>query len=55
MKEEMKEMIKKYPNNMDLGREIRNSNIPDFLEICKQYPNDMELGSKIRKIILSDE
>jgi hypothetical protein len=33
MKEEMKEMVKKYPNNMDLGREIRNSNNPEILEM----------------------
>jgi hypothetical protein len=53
----LKEFIKMYPNDQDLGSTIRSSshNIEsDFVkEFIKMFPNDMELGNELRKKILS--
>ena len=41
---------RKYPNNMDLGKEVRilyRDN--DFV---RSYPNDMDLGKELRSILL---
>jgi hypothetical protein len=41
-------LCKKYPNNYDLGREIRKLSIPNKK---KSFPNDYDLGSHTRKLV----
>ena len=44
------ELERKFPNNMDLGKEARilyRDN--DFV---RSYPNDMDLGKELRSIVL---
>jgi hypothetical protein len=47
-------IIKKYPNNADLGFNFRKEkiNFYDFIDdnIFKKYPNDYDLGKEIREI-----
>lgn len=49
----IKTMIKKYPNDGDLGREVRDLFRTD--KFVTKMPNDRELGSEIRKIFLKFE
>jgi len=43
------ELIQKYPNDSDLGREVRKLTIDGTLgEIIKNTPNDSQLGNDIR-------
>lgn len=49
----IKDLIKKYPNNYELGSNIRRiSNILDVYikKIIKQYPNDFDLGEYFRNL-----
>lgn len=41
-------LCKKYPNNYDLGREVRKLSIPNK---NKSFPNDFDLGSHTRKLV----
>jgi hypothetical protein len=47
-------IIKKYPNNGDLGSKFRKEkiNFYDFIDddIFKKYPNDYDLGKEVREI-----
>lgn len=43
---------KDFPNDADLGREVRNLNL--IGNLIKENPNDMILGSLIRNIKFSD-
>jgi hypothetical protein len=45
------DMIKKYPNDYDLGMEYRQHCIKQggLDERCLQYPNNLDLGYYIRK------
>jgi hypothetical protein len=49
------ELVKKYPNNFDLGREVRmlSDNSSIIKEYCRRCPNDSKLGEQIRSIILN--
>jgi hypothetical protein len=49
----VKTMIKKYPNDEDLGRKVRDLFRTD--KFVTKMPNDRELGSEIRKIFLKFE
>jgi len=42
----IKNLIKLFPNDSELGREFRLK-FPN-VELCKVYPNDTSLGNKIR-------
>ncbi len=49
IKEKFTELVvieKKYPNDMDFGKNARN--IINDVEINRDYPNDMELGKNLR-------
>lgn len=52
----LKEYAKNYPNDMDLGKMIRNvgneHKYSDIIHLSYIYPNDMDLGKKIRKIVI---
>ncbi|MEN6294096.1 MAG: hypothetical protein ABFD07_19040 [Methanobacterium sp.] len=48
-KELLREFINKYPNNFNLGIELRK--IMPNNEMVKKYPNDMKLGEEFRKKI----
>ena len=41
-------LCKKYPNNYDLGREIRKLSIANK---NRSFPNDFDLGSHTRKLV----
>ncbi len=43
------EYVNKYPNNWDLGTEIRKL-IPSN-DLVRKYPNDGDLGEQLRKKI----
>ena len=45
----LKELEKKYPNDMEYGSYIRYKYMDE--EFTRAIPNDMELGKKIRKIV----
>jgi len=40
---------RKYPNNMDFGRNARPNVDREF---SRSYPNDMDLGKELRSIVL---
>jgi len=42
----IKNLIRLFPNDSELGREFRRR-FPK-VELCKAYPNDTSLGNKIR-------
>ena len=43
------ELIQKYPNDSDLGREVRKLTIDGTLgETIKNTPNDSQLGNEVR-------
>lgn len=44
------DLERKYPNNMDLGKETRS--IYRDNEFVRSYPNDMDLGKELRSIVL---
>ena len=46
-KELLREFINKYPNNFNLGIELRK--IMPNNHLVKKYPNDMKLGEEFRK------
>jgi hypothetical protein len=48
-----KEIIKKYPNDSELGRYIRLM-YPE-LSIVKDTPNNFELGACIRDMVLNKQ
>jgi hypothetical protein len=45
----LKELQKKYPNDMEFGSSIRYKYMDE--DFTRAIPNDMELGKQIRKII----
>ena len=47
----IKELIKEFPNNQDLGKFVRS--LMRFNEFVLEYPNDQDLGRELRKIFLS--
>ena len=44
----IRNLIKLFPNDSELGREFRLK-FPN-VELCKVYSNDISLGNKIRNI-----
>ncbi len=44
------DLERKYPNNMDFGKETRS--IYRDSEFVRSYPNDMDLGKELRSIVL---
>jgi hypothetical protein len=49
----VKALIKRYPNDGDLGREIRKLFRSD--KFVLKLPNDRELGTEVRKIYHKSE
>ena len=49
----VKSMIKKYPNDYDLGLNFRKDKLmfSDFIDetLFRKYPNDYDLGKVVRK------
>jgi hypothetical protein len=45
----LKELQKKYPNDMEFGSSIRYKYMDE--DFTRAIPNNMELGKQIRKII----
>jgi hypothetical protein len=45
----LKELEKKYPNNMEYGSSIRSKYMDE--DFTRAIPNDQDLGREIRKII----
>lgn len=43
-------MAKQFPNDQDLGKRFRSTNV--FHGISLEFPNDQELGRELRKIHL---
>jgi hypothetical protein len=47
-------LVKKLPNDQDLGKQYRKITTlekDEIDEFCKKYPNDIELGRFLRKKI----
>jgi hypothetical protein len=45
----LKELEKRYPNDMEYGSHIRYKYMDE--DFARAIPNDMDLGKKIRKIV----
>ena len=45
----LKELEKKYPNDMEFGSTIRYKFMDE--DFTRAIPNDMDLGKRIRKIV----
>lgn len=49
MKETIVGLAKQFPNDQDLGKLFRSTNV--FHGISLEFPNDQELGRELRRLV----